>query len=751
MPAGARSLRDTAGLRGPGMWRGRESDFQALLAAARSILGQPDFQHAARAIFDACKSVTGATAGYVALLTPDSKFNSLLFVDAGGLTCLADESVPMPIRGMRQEAVRAGVPIWHNDFAHSPWYGLVPEGHCPLDNVMFVPLMSGGRAVGLLGLANKPGGFQESDAQAAEAFGELAAVALTHGQSVEELKRYAEKQSALYRVSSAAASSMDPTQLLLVALDTVLCHFGADAGWVTLPGATADDTPRLAASSGMSQRFIEAVEALPCARCPLLRSLFYGEGREAGLLSVDRCDVLPADVLEEEGINEHVTVPLRAGDSTLGALHIAWRAGRPPVLDTALALAVGQQVGLALHNAHLFQAALHADHLRTVNRLDQALTGSLNPEEVQERSLRLVAAALNARLGAVFVLERWAEPSQASVFTLSHGWVRMLTSPSAAQFVDRVFRSAPDHRRPVTLRLEDFQHLCPDGHSRLAESWGSEGLLIPVWTEHRLIAAMALGGRPVDRPLTADDLALAEAAGGRIGQAIENALLFQAVQRQRDELAALGARLAEAEEAERQRLARELHDQVGQNLTALGLSLNLARMYLPEDACQSAVTALDRALALVEETTESIRSVMSALRPPVLDDYGLQAALRWYGERLASQFGLVVRVEGPDLDPRLPDAVETAMFRVAQEALTNAARHASAREVRVSLQESGGVVRLEIVDDGVGFDTEAVRARTEGGGWGLLSMSERCAAVGGTFRLESERGRGTRVTMEIAR
>jgi len=137
--------------------------------------------------------------------------------------------------------------------------------------------------------------------------------------------------------------------------------------------------------------------------------------------------------------------------------------------------------------------------------------------------------------------------------------------------------------------------------------------------------------------------------------------------------------------------------------------------------------------------------MMGELRPAVLDDYGLLAALHWYGQRFSQRTGLAVAVQGEELAPRLPSATETALFRIAQEALTNAAKHAQASQVTVTLEPVNGGARLTIADDGVGFDPATRRQA----GWGLMTMRERAEAVGAHLRVESAPGKGTQVVVEV--
>ena len=166
----------------------RESEISALLKSSRAVLQNKDFQDSARAIFDTCKELLGATAGYVALLSENGKENQVLFLDAGGLPCTVDPSLPMPIRGLRAKAYSSKKVAIENDFNESQWKKFMPEGHVQLKNVLFAPLTIEGRAVGVIGLANKESGFTERDAQMAEGFGEIASVALANSRMLEKLE-----------------------------------------------------------------------------------------------------------------------------------------------------------------------------------------------------------------------------------------------------------------------------------------------------------------------------------------------------------------------------------------------------------------------------------------------------------------------------------------------------------------------------------------------------------------------------------
>ena len=252
---------------------------------------------------------------------------------------------------------------------------------------------------------------------------------------------------------------------------------------------------------------------------------------------------------------------------------------------------------------------------------------------------------------------------------------------------------------------------------------------------------------------------IAEIIGTRIGS--KNLLILQDITerkraeeeivRQSGQLRALAARLAEVEETGREHLARELHDQVCQSLTALGLTLTLLQTQMPRKAAAKLLGRMAEAVALVEQIGETIRDVMAELRPPMLDDYGLLSALHWYGAEFSDKTGIGVDVQGQEAVPRLAAPVELALFRIVQEAMANVAKHARATEVVLTEAEDNGTVRLVIADNGVGFDQERLGQPEGRHLWGLMTMSERAAAAGGRCRIESQPGQGTRVVVEVSR
>jgi two-component system sensor histidine kinase UhpB len=199
------------------------------------------------------------------------------------------------------------------------------------------------------------------------------------------------------------------------------------------------------------------------------------------------------------------------------------------------------------------------------------------------------------------------------------------------------------------------------------------------------------------------------------------------------------ARLLGSIEAERQRIGRELHDNTSQILAAALLKIDLSERWLSTDA-GAARQALASARGLLAQAFDQLKAAVYDLRPAMLDDLGLAAALRWYAKARVEQPGLEVVMHLDDAQ-RLPAPVETALYRVGQEALANVVEHAAARRVEVGLEVKPGYAALTVFDDGRGFDVAQARGR----GLGLPSMRERVAQFGGQFNVVTEPGEGTRV------
>lgn len=220
----------------------RQAEVSALLIAAKTVLHNRGFKSSARVIFDSCKELLGATSGYVALLSDDGKDNIVLFLESGGFPCSVDPSLPMPIRGLRALTYNTGEVKFENSFHKSEWTKYLPKGHIELENVLFSPLKVDGKTVGIMGLANKPGGFTDHDAQIGLAFGDIASIALINSNMIDMLE---ENQKKLTAYSENLEALVEEKTKMLKDSER-LAAIGATAGMVghdirnPLQGITSD-------------------------------------------------------------------------------------------------------------------------------------------------------------------------------------------------------------------------------------------------------------------------------------------------------------------------------------------------------------------------------------------------------------------------------------------------------------------------------------------------------------------------------
>jgi signal transduction histidine kinase len=261
-------------------------------------------------------------------------------------------------------------------------------------------------------------------------------------------------------------------------------------------------------------------------------------------------------------------------------------------------------------------------------------------------------------------------------------------------------------------------------------------LVVPIWITGQVEGLLYVSNRSA-RVFTERDEAVLIRLADHAAIAIQNATLFSRLQ-------GLSGRLMEVQEAERRHLARELHDEIGQLLTGLRLTLEV-----PEPPSPVVAERLALAQSLVAELLDRIRALSLDLRPSILDDLGLLPALLGHVERYTSQTKMRVHLEHSGLDRRFAAETETAVYRIVQEALTNVAKHAQATTCRVFLQRLTNTVLVTIEDDGVGFRVEEISRPGASRGIGLVGIRERVAQLRGTLRLESGPGKGTRLTVEI--
>lgn len=265
---------------------------------------------------------------------------------------------------------------------------------------------------------------------------------------------------------------------------------------------------------------------------------------------------------------------------------------------------------------------------------------------------------------------------------------------------------------------------------------------VPMRVGNRIIGAIAVDNYFSDRPISDNALYSLRILANQGAAAIDNARNYQTVQEGRQQLQHLSKRLVEMQEETRRFIARELHDEIGQHLTGLNLLMTVAAGQAP-----AAIAAqLDEAQRIANDLTARVRDLSLDLRPTMLDDQGLVAALTWHIRRYTLQTGVQVQFSQSISDRRFNPAAETAVFRIVQEALTNVARHAHIDRVQVTLAAGDDALEARIADNGCGFSPAEASTRYTSG---LTGIRERLDALGGALDLQSAPGQGTCLTARL--
>ncbi|MEZ4719320.1 MAG: sensor histidine kinase [Caldilineaceae bacterium] len=308
-------------------------------------------------------------------------------------------------------------------------------------------------------------------------------------------------------------------------------------------------------------------------------------------------------------------------------------------------------------------------------------------------------------------------------------------------------RHADDQVLAMAAEFEMLEQLCrlrqPDHHHRPAPG-------------HRRARHRQPGAGPerdAEDSLTAEELQLLTGIAHQLGLSIHNARLSQQARQREERLAEMLRAVVSAQESERQRIARELHDATGQTLTAIALGLR-GTQTLAAGTRRFPSQQLAELEGFATTALGELRQIIADLRPPQLDELGLAAALRWYAQEFSTRHKLTVHFDVEGIPEPLPGEYEIVLFRTTQEALTNVAKHAAAQTVIVTLSYTPSHVSIRVEDDGRGFPSSAFEstAPTAGAaGWGLLGIRERAVLLGGSSRVESRVDQGTAVYVEVPR
>jgi signal transduction histidine kinase len=421
-------------------------------------------------------------------------------------------------------------------------------------------------------------------------------------------------------------------------------------------------------------------------------------------------------------------VPILLRGRAYGNLYLTEKKEGPfTAEDQELVETLASQAAVAIENARLYESATRwSQQLEALNEVGIALAAEIE----LPRLLALIARRLRELIGASLVMIALPAPDGTLRIEAADGegadGILGLQLEWAGSKSGRVLERKRGER---VDRLHDDPEIDQAAARRLNVH---TGLFVPLIAGDRAIGVVIAHDKEgVDPRFSEDDLRLAETFAARAAVAVDLSARVAS-----DAL----RRVVEAQELERRRLARELHDQTGQELTSVLLGLKGIEEAGGDEERAEALRAVREQ---VVETLHDVRRLAVELRPKALDDFGLVPALERLVENFAEQTGMRVDFE-PQLADRLPADVETALYRIVQEALTNVVKHAQARAVSIVLAQSGGTVAAVIEDDGRGFTPDA-----GADGLGLVGMRERLALLGGKLKIESSAVAGTTIVAEV--
>jgi signal transduction histidine kinase len=424
-------------------------------------------------------------------------------------------------------------------------------------------------------------------------------------------------------------------------------------------------------------------------------------------------------------------VPILLRGVAYGNLYLTEKQGADDFTDEdeeVLTLLAGQ-AAVAIENARLYEASARwSRQLESLEEVGNALATETDLDRLLDLVVRRLRELLGARVVALALPSGSDELRFAAVAgELSEGLVGETVSRSGSKS-GRVLARRRSER--VDSVIDD-----PEVHQEVSRRLSARtGMWVPLIARERVIGVLEIHDKEgPDARFSDDDLRLAETFAARAAVAVE---LSQRVARD------AVRRVVEAQESERSRLARELHDETGQALTSILLGLKPLEEALADEPSRAALAELREH---VVGALQDVRRLAVELRPAVLDDFGLVPALERLLDAFAEQTDIRVDFRSALGEARLPSEVETTLYRVVQESLTNIVKHAHAHNVSVSLTRRGSAVAAVIEDDGAGFDQRTVRED----GIGLLGMRERLALVDGRLEIESRPGAGTTIVAEV--
>lgn len=386
-------------------------------------------------------------------------------------------------------------------------------------------------------------------------------------------------------------------------------------------------------------------------------------------------------------------------------------------------------------------------HLHALNRISSATSGLWDLDAILNIALDTVLEIINATTGGILLLHGQTRKLSYRVYRgLSAKYVEQMEMSLGEGVAGKVAETG----EPIVL--ENISGDPRAAHPDLVNTEGLGGFIsVPLKAKDRVLGVMNIASH-VPGKFSADDMFLLNSIGYQLGTAIEQARLYQRLERGKERYQTLLQHALTAQEEERKRIARELHDETSQAITSLTLNLQAAITKAETDGIEDTdfIGRLRKIQSLAVHTQNEISKLMKELRPTLLDELGLPAAISRYAKDSLESLGTKVFTEFEGVEERLPTEVEVTLFRIAQGTVGNILEHAEAKNVSIRLECDTNECVLEVKDDGKGFDVNKITRVDKGGrGAGLFTMKERARLVGGACKIRSEPGKGTKIAVKI--
>lgn len=699
-------------------------------------------------VAEAAREVCGCDIGLVAPYDPEA--GTARNLAASGARSGALLSVVIaPGKGIGGRVLETGEPFTTEDYLSDPRisrdYVDVVRAEGIVSEAM-VPILAGQRIIGLLGVMRRtPYRFAPRDVEILTKLAAHAAIALENGRLYSEIGTTAtqlrvseRRQAAIASLSQRVLEGTELQRMMDETVATVAEVLGVEYARILV---LSPDGTHLLLRSGVGWK----EGAVGRATVKVSADSTAGDAlAAAGPVRVEDHGLEPrftqAPLLREHGIVSSATVVINSLIPPFGLLGVDTRTRRAFTGDDIRFLqAAANVLAMAVARGRA-EGALrrHADRLRTLREIDQAILAAHSPEEIGAAAVRRIGKLVGcwASIGMVD-FERGESvvlAAEGSPGCLPPTGGRVLLTTADVTDLDQL-------RQGGIVIVQDVSRLeAPAPLVRKAHASGVNAYVrVPLVADGTLIGALNLASDRIGA-FTVEHVEFAAEVAGSVAIALQQARLHEEIDRARKRLEALSRRLVEIQEDERRHLARELHDEVGQQLTALQFAVGAARDDMPG-------TDLGRARAMISDLTRQIRDLSLGLRPMMLDDLGLAAALSWHVQRYTRGTRIDASFTHDGIDGRrFASEVELAAYRIVQEALTNVARHARTPAVAVRAWANASTLNVQVEDHGAGLPDGAVDASSSAG---LAGMRERVWLLGGRLEIESAPGSGVRVTAEL--